>query len=439
MPFNAQSWIDDIVRTSHYILPDAQVDIGDLDATPQELVEGLASIKKTHVDASPGSSLMPARIPDGSQIPSALKTHFEEVVQALASYGTELHPAVRHAMLAVALDAPDRESKLDSLNVLFTGLDNGLVYQPTMTWAAMLRPQWYEPKHYVVPVLKGGTEPSKETQGLTSSIVLTEDNMRINSAHMFSWSKPIELVNAKIPAPVETWSKVADQAWSSANPPATSLWAMSFGDHNKWWNFLPPGAAVFNPFYTKEHVAQLFLNSTQHADVSFTTRMGDGIADIFPIESDTALAAYAPVQYLLDAPLGINTLLSMYLHAKAPNVVFSIPDEWLDDLKVKVDLVKSLDLLPKYSIFQNDDLNSLLQDYRTSGDLKVLHSFMEQAVKQQMILSGQTKTNTGDVFDLGLPVDRYYAIAPLGAVIPLPIPDEVPSNTALNSLESIQP
>ena len=201
MPFNAQTWIDDIVRTSHYILPDELPDHGDLDASPDDLVKALAAIRTTQVDANPAAALMPARVPQGSHIPSALNTHFEDVVQGLSAYGIELHPAVRHALLAVALSAPDRENKLDAMKPLMTGIDNGFVYQPTMTWTALLRPQWYDPKHYVTPVLKGGVEPSKSTQGVTSAIVLTEDNMRINAAHMFSWAKPVELTQAKIPAP----------------------------------------------------------------------------------------------------------------------------------------------------------------------------------------------------------------------------------------------
>ena len=60
MPFNAQTWIDDIVRTSHYILPDALPDHGDLDASPDDLVKALAAIRTTQVDANPAAALMPA-------------------------------------------------------------------------------------------------------------------------------------------------------------------------------------------------------------------------------------------------------------------------------------------------------------------------------------------------------------------------------------------
>lgn len=420
MPFNAQAWIDDIVRTSQYTLPNQAPNIGDLDASPDDLVTALAAIRTTAVDATPAAALMPARIPHGSVVPSALTTHFEDVVQGLAAYGMELHPGVRHALLAVALSQPDRENKLDSLKALLTGIDNGMAYQPTITWAALLRPEWYDPKHYVTPVLKGGAEPSKSAQGVTTSIVLTEDNMRINAAHMLSWAKPVELAQAKIPAPPTAWAETADKAWSSPNPPATSLWAMSFGDQAKWWSFLPPGAAAFNPFYTKEHLTDLFINSTQHADTTHTTRMGSGIADIFPLTKDTALAGYIPVGFLLDAPPSLNTWLSMYHHAKAPNVLFTIPPEWVDDLTAKIALVKSLDMLPKYSIFNDDDLSQNLAAFRQSGDVAHLQEFMDQAIQRQMILRGQTDKNAGDVFDLGLPMDRYYVPTPLAVIMPLP-------------------
>lgn len=449
MPFNAQAWIDDIVRTSNYILPDQAPDFGDLNASPEDIVAALVAIRSTAVDASPAAALMPARVPQTSTIPSALANHFEDVVQGLAAYGMELHPGVRHALLAVALASPDRDDKIDSLKVLLTGLDNGLVYQPTVTWAALLRPQWYDPKHYVTPVLKGGTEPSKSTQGVTSAIVLTEDNMRINAAHMFSWAKPIDLADAKIPAPPQAWAETADKAWSSPNPPATSLWAMSFGDQSKWWSFLPPGAAVFNPFYTQDHLTNLFINSTQHSDMTHTARMGNGIADIFPLTKDTALANYVPVGFLLDAPTSLNTWISMYHHAKAPNVVFSIPPEWVDDLNTKISLVKSLDMLPKYSIFNDEATSQSLADYRQSGDLASLQTFMDQAIQRQMILRGQTDKNAGDVFDLGLPMERYYVPTPSSIIMPLPniSVDDAPNTSAddntpssIDSLpESIQP
>lgn len=418
MPFNAQAWINDIVRTSHYILPDQPVDYGDINATPDELVAALITITSSHVDNAASAALMPARIPEGSLIPEALHTHFEDIVQALASYGTDLHPAVRHALLAVALEAPERESKIDALNVLLTGLDNGMVYQPTITWAALLRPQWYEPKHYVTPVLKGGLEPSKALQGVTSAIVLTEDGMRLNAAQMFSWSQAIELTQAKIPAPADVWTDLADKAWSAPNPPSTSLWAMSFGNPQQFWGLLPPGGAVYNPFYTKEHVAQLFLNQTQHSDIASMVRMGDGIADIFPIDKDTALANYVPIQYLLDAPLGVHSMLSIYMHAVAPNVAFSLPRKWVDDVQSKISLVKSLDMLPQYSIFQNDTANNLLKQYAVSSDTARLQEFMQLAIDHQMLISEQTPARKGNAFDIGLPVSRYYVDAPSEAIMP---------------------
>ena len=450
MPFNAQAWIDDIVRTSQYILPEQVPDIGDLNASPDEIIAALAAIRTTAVDATPAAALMPARIPHGSLSPSALSTHFEDVVQGLAPYGMDLHPGVRHALLAVALLQPNRENKIDAMKSLLTGIDNGMAYQPTITWAALLRPEWYDPKHYVTPVLKGGAEPSKSAQGVTTSIVLTEDNMRINASHMFSWAKPIELAQAKIPAPSSAWADTADKAWSSPNPPATSLWALSFGDQNKWWHFLPPGAAAFNPFYTKEHMTDLFINSTQHADVTHTTRMGNGIADIFPVTKDTALAGYVPVGFLLDAPPNLNTWLSMYHHAKAPNVMFSIPPEWVDDLNTKISLVKSLDMLPKYSIFNDDDVSKNLANFRQTGAIESLQQFMDEAIKRQMILRGQTDKNAGDVFDLGLPMDRYYVPSPSVVIVPLPeivaedaantaSASEQAPNTPNSTPESIQP
>ena len=281
MPFAATSWLSDIVRTSDYRLPDFHPELGDINISAEELILALASVRHLPIDDSPSAALNPARIPVGSAIPSALALHFEDVVQGLSVYGMDLHPAVRHALLAVALASPDKNEKLDALKPLMTGNDNGKVYQPTMTWMALLRPEWYEPKHHVKPILRGGTSPENEARGTTSSIVLVEDNMRINAAQMFTWSKPIELTNAKIPAPVEAWEQTANAAWSADNPPATNLWLMSFGDTAKHWEHLLPGAAVYNPFFDDKLLGHLFLNSTQHQETGFSTRMGIGIAHNF--------------------------------------------------------------------------------------------------------------------------------------------------------------
>ena len=186
MPFAATSWLSDIVRTSDYRLPDFHPELGDINISAEDLILALASVRHLPIDDSPSAALNPARIPVGSAIPSALALHFEDVVQGLSVYGMDLHPAVRHALLAVALASPDKNEKLDALKPLMTGNDNGKVYQPTMTWMALLRPEWYEPKHHVKPILRGGTSPENEARGTTSSIVLVEDNMRINAAQMFT-------------------------------------------------------------------------------------------------------------------------------------------------------------------------------------------------------------------------------------------------------------
>ena len=427
MTFNTKDWLDAIVRTSDYTLPEELPTFDSLDVPVSELIEQLGSIRSLNVDEQQTAALLPARLQPGTPVPSALQTHFEDVVQGLAAYGIELHPGVRHALLAVALASPNKNEKLESLKPLFTGIDNGLVYQPTMTWMALLKPEWFEPKHPIVPMVKGGTEPSKATQGVTTTIGLAEDNMRINPAHMFTWAKPIELTSAKIPAPPEEWRKIADAAWDLPNPPATSLWLMSFGTQDKWWPFLTPGAALYNPFYDQDNINALFQNSTQHNETSYFTRMGHGIADIYPIEKDTVLANYAPLGYLLDAAPSLNTWLSMYHHAKSNSVVFQIPPEWVTQLRVKVELVKSLDLLPQYSIFSDASLEETLSQYQNSLDINDLTEFMQNAIAKQMLLASQTNNAAGDVFDIGLPVDKFF--------VPTPV-IEIPVIAPVSNLES---
>ena len=118
MPFAATSWLSDIVRTSDYRLPDFHPELGDINISAEELILALASVRHLPIDDSPSAALNPARIPIGSAIPSALALHFEDVVQGLSVYGMDLHPAVRHALLAVALASPDKNEKLDALKPL---------------------------------------------------------------------------------------------------------------------------------------------------------------------------------------------------------------------------------------------------------------------------------------------------------------------------------
>jgi hypothetical protein len=431
MPFAATSWLSDIVRTSDYRLPDFHPELGDINISAEDLILALASVRHLPIDDSPSAALNPARIPVGSAIPSALALHFEDVVQGLSVYGMDLHPAVRHALLAVALSSPDKNEKLDALKPLMTGNDNGKVYQPTMTWMALLRPEWYEPKHHVKPILRGGTSPENEARGTTSSIVLVEDNMRINAAQMFTWSKPIELTNAKIPAPVEAWEQTANAAWSAANPPATNLWLMSFGDTAKHWEHLLPGAAVYNPFFDDKLLGHLFLNSTQHQETGFSTRMGIGIADLYPLADDASLGSYVPLEYLLHAPLSLNAIASIHHHASSPATSFGVPPAWVRSLDVKRQLTQSLDLMPKYSIFQDDNVVRLLLDYEQTQDFTSFSSFVKSAMEGQMRLAVQTEKSHGDIFDMGLPKDLFFIPAPEHSPIPRPVVDEVSDSFSL--------
>lgn len=431
MPFHAATWLSDIVRTSDYLLPEQPPDCGDLNASAEELIDALAAINVLPIDRHVTAALHPARIPQDSAIPSALVLRFEDVVQGLSAYGIDLHPAVRHALLAVALSSPDKSEKLDALKPLMTGDDNGRVYQPTMTWMALLRPEWYEPKHHVKPLLRGGASPEQEARGTTASIVLVEDNIRINAAQMFTWPKPIDLASAKIPAPCDVWEQAANAAWSADNPPATSLWLLSFGDTKHYWEHLLPGAALYNPFFDDKLVGQLFLNSTQHQETSFTARLGIGIADLYPIRNDAALGSYVPLEYLLHAPLSLNAITSIHHHAASPATAFGVPPSWVRALDVKRQLTQSLDLMPKYSIFQKDAVVQHLLDYEKTQDFSSFSAFVQEAMLGQMQLALQTETRAGDIFDMGLPFDQLLLPAPEQSPLPRPFVDDVADHFSL--------
>jgi len=410
--FNATTWLNQIVKTSEYQLSGNLDTVEGLDIDAQQLIEQLISIKKLDVDQQSRGALLPPRLPKDCPVPAVLSTHFEEIVNSLLPYGTDLHPAVKHALLAVALTEPRREQKIDSLKPLFTGLDNGVVYQPTVTQLAFLRHDWFEPKHYVKPSVKGGADPNKLGQGVTTEIVLSSNNMRVNPKELFTWAKPIELVNAKIPAPASEWAETATQAWSLPNPPTTSLWMLAFADLKTWWAYLPPGAALWNPSIDNEVVEDLFHNSLQHKQLNFYTRMGTGIADIYPVEKDALLATYVEVNDLLNAKPSFNTMMSIYHHSVSDQLAFGIPSEWIDDLKTKTSLMDSLDLIPQYSIFHQGKSLELLDTYATTRDPQALQEFFKFAVSTQLTINSTTRDHLSDAFDLGFPMEADFRSAP---------------------------
>ena len=106
--FNATTWLNQIVKTSEYQLSGNLDPVEGLDIDAQQLIEQLISIKKLDVDQQSRGALLPPRLPIDCPVPAVLSTHFAEIVRSLLPYGTDLHPAVKHALLAVALTEPRR-------------------------------------------------------------------------------------------------------------------------------------------------------------------------------------------------------------------------------------------------------------------------------------------------------------------------------------------
>lgn len=354
MAFNARSWLDQVVRTSQYKIPAEIPDYGDLNASSAEIIEALSTIDTVAVDFQASAALLPARIPVDVPVPVAATTNFKEIVEGLVPYAESLHPAVRHALVAMALQGDNHELRNERMDVLWPLFDvasNGKVYQPTMTWVSLIRPQWFSPEQPVLASVRGGHAALKEEQGTLTTLALTQGKIRVNPVNMFTWALPIPLTESKQTASPATWAYTAKEAWTLPYPPVTSLWMMGMGDKEDFWEFIPPGAALFSPFYTDGEVDALVHNNVQHIDVGQFFRPGTGLADIFPLDEDAVLASQFNIAPLFDAPMSFATLTALGNLVAHPGCPVSLPQAWSTRAEQQCSLAESLDLLPPYSAF----------------------------------------------------------------------------------------
>lgn len=445
MAFNARNWLDQVVRTSYYKIPENVPDYGDLYATPSEIIEAFTQVESLNIDTQAVGALLPARIPVDVAIPEAFKTNFKEIIEGLVPHSDTLHPACRHALLALALQGDDldvRSARLDHLWPLFDVASAGKVYQPSMTWVSLLRPQWFSPEQPVMASVRGGHAAQKEEQGTLTTVALTQGKIRVNPINMFSWALPIPLTESKQTASPATWAHIAKEAWSLPFPPVTSLWLMGMGDKHDFWDFIPAGAALYSPFYTDGEVDALVHNNVQHIDVGQFFRPGTGIADVYPFDEDPVLAAQFNIAPLFDAPMSFATLTALGNLVAHPGCPVSLPQGWSVRAEQQCCLAESLDLLPPYSAFagQNADgdpvdsvARAALTELSKSNDAGAFQKLLSAVANTQAKIARSHAETPVDAGTIGIPSDTFTW--PVGSAVREVVPAAiVPVHAQMESI-----
>ena len=423
----AVGWISSLVRTSAYrVHQDSWLyhtpDIKNtwLQSTPSELARALHSIRgiPTLDHLPPGSALCPARVPRDVQIPEALITHFEDVVRELSALHAQesdhsLHPAVIHGLLALGLHSTAQANRTEhTAHLQSLMVPTAQVYQPTVTWLAWLHPEWFADGPRVEPQARGVVEPANPQVGTLAHIQLAQDKRKISAAHMFTRAKPVTLENALIPAAPAVWRDAADAAWSQPNPPATNTWLLAHGDLSTWWAYMPVGAALYQPFLSDEVVATLFDNHLQSSSPRHFTRMGEGIADIFPLNKDAVLGNYAPLQHALDMSMGYSSLMTLWHHANSEATSFSIPAHWAEERYAQLTLAESLGLIPGYSVYADEKMRGSWNNYAKSGELSTLMPLIAEGVRQHILVQDSPHEVRSDAFTMGLQSEPVHQPPP---------------------------
>lgn len=445
MSFDAETWLKHAVRTSLYCLPEDSPVFGALNDSAENVARALAAVTSLPIDQQTVGALLPARIPVDIPNPSALSLHFEEVVSRLVPSSAQLHPAVRHALLAAALQGEDdavRQKKIDQLWPLFDSTSEGSVYQPTITWMALLRPEWFTSETPVVPAVRGGQMGMSKQHGVLTSVILTQGKIRINPAEMFTRTKPVSLSEAKIPSPPAVWEKVAAETWALPYPPVTALWLMGMGNKNDFWSLVPAGAALYSPFWMAGEVDALVHNQAHQPGVGHFFRPGSGISDIYPLSDDAVLAGQVNVAPLFDVPLSLSAVTAignLIAHAGCP---VGLPDGWARNADSQCSMAEALDVIPSYSVFSsvNEDgqprrssARSALAQVASTNDVGAFNQLLSAMVVHQSKLARSFAAHPVDTGIIGLPATTV--LWPSGSAIRSIVPPAVvPPHSAMESM-----
>ncbi len=401
-------WLTDAVRTSEYIYSHPSISIDDMNI--DQFIDELIKVSDSDAPALNGA-LLPARRPKDLSLPSNLYQHWDMFISKLIVHSGSLHPVVKHLLLGLALDDDNqniRSARLDSIKNLFL---EGRVFQPTMTWASLLCPDWFSDKVVVKPSLRGGNT-IESTKGVTTSLLLTKDKIRINPASLFTSTQIVDVLDAQIMASPNVWHEVALLNQSLDYPLVTSNWLYALADKKVFWEDVTIGSALYSPFYTSNDIDLLMINHCNTQGAGFYVRPGNGISDIYPIVNDPVLSTFINCAPIYDAPFwtGLScTIMNLISHPGSP---VGLPLAWCEKLLKEIKLTDSLDILPIHSAFSNKDAQGLdltspayvaLEKIVTHQDPCFFKDFVVALLNTQQVLASTYKDLYVDSADTGYP------------------------------------
>lgn len=374
--FNAQTWLNQVVRGSNYRVPIDAPDYGALDFPPHKIADALIKVTDHASDDISGFGMLaPPRIPLDTPIPAVLMDVFglSMICDNLASRNKQVHPAVIHALLACAIEyeGPNRDRMFNAVAPLFTSMPNHQsYYQPTLTQAVWLHPDWFariRNRRIVKPSLSTGKAKITREKGGFVSVILRVGDTRVNPSQILTFPSRKTLDEALYPDEAKAFGYLAETGLDSNTPIFTSLWITGLGRKESVWKRMLPGAAIFSPFITRSEIAALAGNMLAKSDAGAWLRMGAGISDIWPVDNDAVLSNYVDMRALLNAPPSTPSWISLLHHATHPGTSFTIPKEWFKNQSDRILIAVSIGLGHEKTILSDQRLMSLMDNAAVAG------------------------------------------------------------------------
>lgn len=414
--FNSIKWLESVVRTSSYIYEESKLTFDNLSS--KQLGQELCKITELDFNIDSTAALLPARYPKNVNFPEVVFSDWNSFVQPMIDSADIIHPAVKHLVLSLALftdDVSERKQRLDSVKELYT---KGVAYQPTLTWTSLLMPDWYDADKKITPSIRGGNK-SDELKGVSTSLIITKDKIRINPTEMFTSTRVVAVTDAYYMAEHQTWIDTVNNHNVLDYPLATSAWVYGLGDKSVLWDTVPVGGALYSPFYSNTEIDALVLNQSQISGAGYFFRPGNGISDIYPLKDDPVLSNYINVFPLFEAPLSTGGVCAIKNLASHPGSPVGLPLEWGIYVFEQVKLMSSMDLIPSYSAFSEESGNNMkvlkqatafdaLSEFSESGDPSSFDDLLKALLHQQALLMNRFEDKYVDSSDFGYPNSYRY-------------------------------
>lgn len=414
--FNTKKWIADTVRTSSYINTGDELDFSNFDL--DFVIQELKSIKTDNFNLDSSGTLLPARYPRDIALPPAILDRWDTFTKELCSVAESLNPAVKHMVLSMALSGDDldiRSQRLDAIKDLFI---KGQVYQPDITWTSLLKPEWFDVDKKVTPVVRGGSK-TDELKGVSTTLSLNVDKIRVNPANLFGSKQAIKAEDAYVMEQHQVWIDTMNNSTTLDYPLVTSLWAYALGDKKVLWNAVTAGAALYSPFYTDSEVDALVVNQSQRSSAGYYFRPGNGISDIYPLADDPVLSNYFNIYPLFEASLSTGSLCAIKNLVAHPGSPVGLSKEWGEHLFGQVKLMKSMDLIPSYSAFSDETSEQrriakksaafdCLEEFAENADPSVFDDLLIALLEHQGEIQSRFEDKYVDAADFGYPASYRY-------------------------------